>query len=234
MLGAGGRLGIALGYGQQRLSDAAGGEGRTDSLRASLYASQPIGPVGLSAVASYAHGWIDTDRETGIGQAHTKRRTSEWLGGVQAAVPYRLAGATITPAAGIVVARLRSDAFAETGIVPDTFLVTGRAAARTFVTPFAQIGWSYAITQADGLQIIPDAQIGYRYSRAASGAPITLAASDGTLFDGNRIGLSRTSLNAGASLTLHKGRWTGFATWRGQFGSTWEDNGGTVGVRLAF
>jgi hypothetical protein len=57
---------------------------------------------------------------------------------------------------------------------------------------------------------------------------------DSTPFAGNRLGLSQESLSVGSSLTVHKGRWTGFVTDRGQFGSRWQDNGGTIGVRLAF
>ena len=64
--------------------------------------------------------------------------------------------------------------------------------------------------------------------------PVTLVAQDGTAFAGNRIDLPQDSVSLGTSLTVHKSRWTGFVSYRGQFGSSWQDNGGTVGVRLAF
>jgi uncharacterized protein with beta-barrel porin domain len=233
-LGSAGRLGVAIGYDRQTLDDASGGSGRSDNLRVSLYASQSLGPIGLSAVGSYAHAWIDTDRATGIGAAHTKRAATQWLGGAQAAVPFQLAGATITPIAGVIVSRLQIDGFAEHSGAPAAFLVSGGKSARTFVTPFAQIGWSYTVERADGTQIVPDVQFGYRRSQSARGMPVTLVAQDGTAFAGNRIDLPQGSAFLGASLTAHKGHWTGFVSYRGQFGSSWQDNGGTIGVRLAF
>jgi len=233
-LGRAGRLGLAIGYDRQTLDDAYGGNGRSDNLRVSVYASQTFGRIGLSAVGSYAHAWIDTDRATGIGAAYTRRAATQWLGGAQAAIPFTLAGATITPIAGVIVSRLQIDGFAEQSGAPVAFLVSGRKSARTFVTPFAQIGWSYTVERADGTQIIPDVQFGYRRSESARGMPVTLVAQDGTAFAGNRIDLPQGNAFVGASLTAHKGRWTGFVTYRGQFGSSWQDNGGTIGVRLAF
>jgi hypothetical protein len=232
-LGRAGRLGVAIGYDRQTLGDAFGGNGRSDTLRVSVYASQPLGPIGLSAVGSYAHAWSDTDRATGIGAAHARRAATQWLGGAQTAIPFQLAGVTITPIAGVIVSRLQIDGFAEQSGASPPFLVSGRQSARTFITPFAQIGWSYTVERADGMQIIPDIQIGYRHSEAARGMPVTLVAQDGTSFAGNRIDFSQDSLSLGTSLTVHKGRWTGFVTYRGQFGSSWQANGGAVGVRLA-
>ena len=233
-VGATGRLGVAIGYERQSYKDQNSGGGDTDVLRASVYGSVPVGPIGLSAVGSYAYGWVNTQRATGIGQASVRRHVSQWLGGAQAAVPFTLAGATITPAAGVIVSHVRSDGFAEAGAVPTSFRVTGIESSRTSASPFAQIGWSYTVETASGLQIIPDATIGYRRSDTARGLATTLVAADGTAFTGNAIGLPRGSAIAGASLTVHQGRWTGFASWRGEFGSAWSNNGGTIGVRIAF
>ena len=233
-VGSTGRIGIAVGYQNQLLRDDAGSQGRTEAVDLSVYASVSAGPVGLSAVGSYVHAWMDTDRETGVGQAHARRHVTQWLGGVQAAAPFKVSGATITPIAGVIVSRLSADGFSEDGAVLDTFRVTGSDSRRTSVSPFVQIGWSEATKRADGTVLIPDLQIGYRQASSAGGAPVTLTANDGTAFSDNRTGLRQGSWYTSASYTIHKGRWTGYATYRGQFGDGWQDNTGTVGVRVAF
>lgn len=114
-MGRAGRLGLAIGYGCQTLDDTYGGSGRSDNLRVSVYTLQTLGRIGLSAVGSYTHAWIDTDRATGIGGAHSRRAATQWLGGAQAAIPFQLAGATITPIAGVIVSRLRRHSWSAAG-----------------------------------------------------------------------------------------------------------------------
>jgi hypothetical protein len=228
-----GRIGVGLGYQRINLDDSAIGRGKTDVVRASLYGSYPVGPVGLSAVLSYAHGADTTRREVGLGRADASYGTDQWLGAGQASVPLQFGALTVTPAAGVIASRMTGKGFAEGGAVPDAFRITGDIRDHTFVSPFATLGLSYVIDTASGGQWIPDVSIGYRRSGVAAGSDYVLTARDGTTFAGNQVALDRNSFTLGGSLTVHQGRWTGALKYRGQFAGGRQDNQLSFIIRLA-
>jgi hypothetical protein len=233
-VGATGRIGAAIGYGQTHFRDAVGGTGHDDALRASLVASQPIGPIGFSALISYAHGRETTRRETGIGQAYAKHNLNQLTGGVQAVAPFTWHGVIATPAVGVLVSRVSGGDFIEQGNIPAAFRVAADVRTRSFISPYGTFQLAYPVTDAGGTIWTPDIEIGFRHSNAARGSAVTLTAADGTVFEDNRIDLARNNVLTGASLTAHKGQWTGFVTYRGQIADGWTDNSATVGFRLAF
>ena len=81
--------------------------------RVSLYGSQPVGWLGLSAVLTYAHAWNNTQRATGLNHASSSNGTTDVSGGVQAAVPFNFGPVLLTPAAGILVSGVSGGSFAE-------------------------------------------------------------------------------------------------------------------------
>ena len=231
-VGAIARLGVSLGYERLRLPDALDGRGTTNVVRASLYGSHPLGLLGLSAVLSYAHGFDRTRRQTGLGLAETERDSSQWTAAAQAALPVTQGRFTIIPSAGLVFSRLSGTAFTERAALPN-FAVRGDQDSRTFVSPFANVGISYVADGPQGLQWIPDLSVGYRRSGAALGSDYVLVASDATAFNGNRIRLARDTLAVGASLTAHRGRWTGAFKYRGEYSNGRRDNRVGLVLRLA-
>jgi hypothetical protein len=233
-IGETGRIGAALGYHESNFRDGAGSTGGNDAVQASLYASQPIGPIGLSAVLSYAHSWNTSHRETGIGRAKAKYDLSQVMAGVQAVAPFKVGGVTVTPAVGVLASRLSGDAFRETGDVLAAFRVSGDFEARSFVSPYATLQVSYPWTSSNGVTWIPDFELGYRYGDAARGNAVTLVADDGSVFNGNRVELNKGSVLVGASLSGHKGGWTGALQYRGKIADGWADHAATVAFRYAF
>lgn len=229
----GGRIGIAGGYDRTSLHDDLGSRGTGDVARIGFYASQTVGRIGLSAIVGYAHAWQESRRETGIGRAVARYGIGTVTVGAQASAALAIAGTTVTPALGVVASRFGAD-LAEDGSVPAAFAVGGRFGDRTYVSPFANIGLSRVIDDGRGTSLVPDVSFGYRRSEAAAGPEVRLVAADGTAFAGNRANLSRDTLSAGAGLTLHRGGWTGYVRYRGQFADRWTDNSGTLGIRLAF
>jgi hypothetical protein len=96
------------------------------------------------------------------------------------------------------------------------------------------LGFSHAHTDASGLTVTPDLQLGYRYDAAAVGERVALVASDGTVFAGNQIGLGRSSAVLGAGVTVHRGVWTAFVRYQASAAGDWSWQSLEGGVRLAF
>lgn len=229
-----GRFGVSLGYQRFTLDDSAGGRATTDAIRASIYGSYSLGPVGVSAMAGYAHGFDTTQRETGIGPATAQRGTNQWLAAGQLSLPVTLSAIRVTPTVGAIVSRITGGNFSEDGAVVEAFRVTGEILHRTFVSPFVKLGVSTVFETAGGGQWIPDVSVGYRRSNVAIGTDYVLVAADNTRFAGNRVDLDRNTVLVGASLTAHRGAWTGAFKYRGQFASGRQDNQGSFVLRYAF
>lgn len=233
-IGAGpGRLGVAVGYTSQSLNDFAGGRGHDDETLVSIYGSVPLSQVGLEGVVSYAHGINTTDRATGIGNAHARRGLDDVLGAVQLTAPLSIGRMTVTPALGISVSSLSSEAFAETFALSPAFAVSGHGRTFTSVSPYATFNLSRVFTTSGGVAITPFALAGYRYNDGAAGQIVTLTAADGTLFTGNRVGVDKSSAVVGVSLSAGAGPWRLSVQYRGtSLGGGWS-NQASLGARLA-
>jgi uncharacterized protein with beta-barrel porin domain len=233
-LGGGLRLGGAFAYESGHLSQSGAGGANADVERVSLYASQTIGAVGLSAVVSYAGGSERLDRNAGLGLSTARRDVDAFAGAAQASAPFSAGGFTVTPSAGVFVSQVTAGAFAETNLTDAAFAVTGAAARATTASPFATLGLSQAFTTASGLVVTPDAEIGYRYDAAVGGLGQRLTAADGTAFAAVQAGLARDAATLGASVTFHQNSWTAFLKYRAVVAGGWSDNSVQAGVRIAF
>jgi uncharacterized protein with beta-barrel porin domain len=233
-LGGQTRLGGAVGYEASSLSDSDGGQASQDTLRLSLYASQTLGAVGLSAAVSYAHGWDDTDRASGLGDSVSKRGADEVTGAVQLAAPFSAGEVRLSPVAGVLVSSISSGAFLERNVLNAAFAVSGASSSATVVSPYATIGVSREFTTAHGVQLTPAAEVGYRYDASADGLAQTLFATDGTAFFGNQVRLDRNSALLGVSLTAHQGQWTGYLKYQASVSGNWSDQSLQAGLRMAF
>jgi uncharacterized protein with beta-barrel porin domain len=233
-IGAGARVGVALGYDHDALRDSAGGRSSADVFRASLYASQVLGAVGFSEVVSYAHGSATTDRASGLGFGIASVGSNAWTEAVQASAPFALSGVTVSPTAGVTVSQLSSGGFNETDGASAGFAVSGVGRSLNIVSPYVILGLSHAFVLGDGMIVTPDASVGYRYDDASRGQGFTLQAADATRFDAVRVAEDGGSALLGLSLTAHKGRWSGYVVYRGQLANGWNDESGRVGFRYAF
>jgi hypothetical protein len=221
---------VAIGEGAR----LGGGRASQKIFRVSLYGSQTLGAVGLSAAFSYAHGWDNDSRASGFGPSLATRSVNEWTGAVQAAAPLASGGVSITPAAGVLISGVSGGAFSETNPLSAAFAVTGNDHSRTLVSPYAVVGVSHAFTSGDGMVVAPGIQVGYRYDAAAQGGRVTLVAPDGTVFDNIQFERNRNSALVGASVTASQGRWTGFVKYRASLSSNWTDEAVEAGFRLGF
>jgi len=233
-IGAGARIGVALGYDHDALRDSAGGRSSADVFRASLYASQVVGAVGFSEVVSYARGSVTTDRATGLGFGVASFGSNAWTEAAQASAPFALSGLEVSPTAGVSFSQLSSDAFSETDGASSAFAVSGAGRSLNIVSPYVIVGLSHEFVLGDGVVVTPDAGVGYRYDAASRGQGFTLRAADTTLFDAVRVAENGGSALLGLSLTAHKGAWSGYVEYRGELANGWDDEGGRIGFRFAF
>jgi autotransporter-associated beta strand protein len=233
-IGAGARIGVALGYDHDALHDGDGGRSSADVFRASLYASQVVGRLGFSEAVSYAQGSVTTDRATGLGIGVAHFGANEWTEAVQASAPFALGGAVVTPTAGVAFSQLTGGAFQETDALSSAFAVSGAGRSLSMVSPYVIVGVSHEFVTGGGVTVTPDASLGYRYDASSRGQGFGLTAADGTGFDAARVAESGGSALVGLSLTAHKGPWSAYVEYRGQIAGGWNDQEGRIGVRLAF
>ena len=232
--GSGLRVGGALAYESAHLTDPDGGSAGQSFVRVSLYGSQTLGAVGFSASLSYAHASENFQRATGFGEATASRGVDDVAGAVQGSLPFQSGGTWVTPAAGVQVSDVSAAAFAETDAASSAFALTGPATRGTAVSPYVSLALSHAFATPGGGEVTPDVEVGYRYDALASGLSQTLIAADGTVFPGNRAGLDRSSALLGASLTAHKGAWTGFVSYKASVAGDWNNQSISAGLRFAF
>jgi hypothetical protein len=233
-VGQGGRLGGAIAYEAVGLTDATGGSSSQNLFRVSLYGSHGLGPIGLSAALSYAHGWDRTSRASGFGASESALADDEYTAAVQATAPFVTQGVAVTPAVGLLVSGLDSGAFRERNALNPAFAISGPGTDVTIVQPYAVLGLSRPFTTAGGAVITPDIQLGYRYDAAADDGRVTLIALDGTVFRGNGAALNPNSGLVGVSLTAHNGPWTGFVRYRATLSSNWTNQSAEAGLRWVF
>jgi hypothetical protein len=149
-------------------------------------------------------------------------------------LPLQAGAVEITPAAGVVVLHLAAAAFREANAGNAGFAVLGRATRATFTFPFATLTVSRDFLTGGGAHITPAAEIGYGEDDAASGISQTLVAQDGTVFAGNRTGLSRNGALVGASLSAGQRNWAGFVSYRASFAGAWRAQSLQAGLSWKF
>jgi hypothetical protein len=233
-MGSGARVGAALGYESSSLADSDGGSANGNTLRVSLYGQTTLGQVVFSGALDYAHASEGFARASGFGASLSTRDIDEGAGAAEASLPLNAGGTSITPSVGLVVASLSATAFQETNGQNGAFAVSGGASNGTFVSPFATVTVSHAFTRADGLVVIPAAEVGYRADGAAAGLGVSLTAPDGTPFAGNTAALGRSSGLVGASLTARQGRFAGFVRYQADIAGNWNLQAVQAGFKVAF
>ncbi len=229
------RLGIAVGYDHTFLHDKAGGSGSMGTTRVALYGAQPFGPATVAAVVSYAHAGDDTSRASGIGDLHENNDVNIFSGGVQASTHLSLQRLDIVPAAGIRVASVEGDDFAESASgLARAFAVSGRTAQYTSVQPYILAQASESFVTASQTVITPDAQLGYQYEADDRGVATSIVTADGTGFRTPHNRLDRSAALVALGISAGRNNWSLFANYTGYLSGNWTDQIGEVGLRMTF
>jgi len=159
------RLGIAVGYDHDWLTDTAGGHGTVDAARFGVYAIQAVGPVLLDGAFLYAHDWIAPRGRPGR-LRHRPERRRRVLRRLQASLPVPVSGFILTPVAGARFASVGTGSFVEStsGTVAG-FGVSGAGATQFSAIPYARLVVARDFVTASGIGMSPYATVGYNTSR---------------------------------------------------------------------
>ncbi len=229
------RLGVAVGYGETFLRDRIGGGSSTDIVHVALYGAQPVGRVTLSGVISYGHASTHTSRLTGIAGVEGKMNANIYSGGVQASTQVDLGQIQLVPAAGLLVAGVEGNSFAEaapTGL--GAYAISGNGAGYNSVRPYVSVLVAHSFTTASEMLVSTHARAGYEYEAGDTGNATTLYAADGTRFASSYAKLAPSNALLSAGFSVGKNNWSVYGDYIAQVAGNWTAQTGEFGVRVLF
>ncbi len=229
------RLGIAVGYDHDWLSDTAGGHGTVDVARFGVYAIQTVGPVLLDGAFLYGHDWTATTRPTGVGSATAQSGGNEVSGGLQASLPVPVSGFILTPVAGARFASVGTGSFVEStsGTVAG-FGVSGAGATQLSAIPYARLVVVRDFATESGIGVSPYASVGYQYQAGDTQRAILLTSADGSRFEIGSTHLDRSAASLGVGIAAGRGNWSVFAGYAALVSGNWTAQQVTGGLKLVF
>jgi uncharacterized protein with beta-barrel porin domain len=231
----GARLGIAVGYDETFLRDRIGGGSSTNNVHVALYGAQPIGRVTLSGVISYGHAGTTTSRASGVAGVQGSPDANIYSGAAQASTQLDLGRVTLVPAAGLLVAGVVGNSFAETAPAGSSaYAVSGNGASYTSVRPYVTLQAGHSFTTSSDVLVSARALVGYEYEAADTGKATTLYAADGTGFTSGYIKLAPSNALLSAGVTAGKNRWSVYADYVAYVAGNWTAQTGQFGVRVKF
>ncbi|CAD6562021.1 hypothetical protein LMG27952_07658 [Paraburkholderia hiiakae] len=194
-------LGIAGGYTHSDLDEQTTGDsGTIDSLRAALYVSRWLGPVGVSGTAGYGVDFLSQKRPfEGVGTAEGDHMGQEFTAAAQASLPLALGGFTLTPRVGLRFAYFHANGFGESGAAGQDLSV-GTDNVRS-LQPYVDI--SLDKTFGDALRPVnAQVRLGYAHEVLDANRALSVGSQDGTLFTAPGTSLPRGYLSMGVTLGM--------------------------------
>ncbi|WP_179401082.1 beta strand repeat-containing protein [Burkholderia guangdongensis] len=194
-------VGVAAGYTHTDIDEQGTGDsGTIDTLRAALYGSRQVGPVGLSATAGYALDFLSQKRPfDSIGTAQGDHIGQEFTAAGEASMPLTLGSLVLTPRVGLRYAYFHGNGFDESGANGQN-LAVGTDNAHS-LQPYAEL----TLDQAFGSTLKPvnvQLRAGYARELLDAGRTMTVTAQDSTVFAAPGTGLPRSYLTAGIGVSM--------------------------------
>jgi fibronectin-binding autotransporter adhesin len=194
-------LGVAGGYTHTDLDEQVTGDsGTTDTLRAALYASRWLGPVGVSGTLGYGLDFLSQKRPfPGVGTAEGDHMGQEFTTGAQASLPLTLGSVVLTPRVGLRYAYFHANSFGESGAAGQD-LDVGTDNVHS-LQPYAELTLDKAF--GDALKPVDvQLRVGYAHEVLDAGRAVSVASQDGTLFTAPGTSLPRGYLTTGISIGM--------------------------------
>ena len=200
-------VGIAAGYNHADIDEQTTGDtGTTDTLRAALYGSRWLGPVGVSATLGYGLDFLSQKRPFGaIGTATGDRMGQEVTAASQASLPMTFAGFTLTPRLGLRYAYFHGNAFAEGGANGQD-LGVGTDNVHS-LQPYTEV----TLDKAFGNALRPmniQVRVGYAQELLDTNRAMVVSAQDGTAFTAPGTNLPHGQLTTGLSVSMQPSKST--------------------------
>jgi hypothetical protein len=233
--GSGMRLGLAVGYDESNIKTGFGSKGTVDTIRAGIFASEPIGVFTIAADLMYGHAETTTTRLTGIGAAASKDSGNIVSGGIQAETMLPIGAFSVMPSVGLRIASVGAGAFAETAPgVEQAFAIRGAPSAYTSIQPYVNLDISTTFAGPGNITISPDVSAEYFYEAGSRGRAVALVAPDGTTFESEHIGLAGSAAALSAGISAGANNWAFYASYTAELGGNFTSQTGELGFRLRF
>ncbi len=194
-------VGFAGGYAHTDLDESqTGSSGMADTLRAALYGSRWLGPVGVSATVGYGLDFLSQKRPfASVGTAKGDHIGQEFTTAAQASLPLRLGSVVLTPRVGLRYAYFHANGFGESGAAGQDLQV-GTDNVHS-LQPYAEVTLDKAF--GDALRPVNvQLRLGYAHEVLDAGRAVSVASQDGTLFTAPGTNLPRGYLTTGVSVSM--------------------------------
>jgi len=231
--GIGGRIGLAVGYDTDNLSDKSGGTAGLQTIRLGIYAAQPLGRFVLSADITDGIVSRNTTRYTGAAAATAKGHGNSLSGDAQISLPLTLGGTEITPAFGAQIVSVTAGRLDETSAT-QAFAVNVASASGTTAAPYLRLSVQKQFITASNLTITPDVTAGVTTMLNNPGANTELTAQDGTAFITHPEHMAPISGQISTGITITKRNWSITARYTGEAGGNWSGQSLQAGVQVRF
>jgi hypothetical protein len=216
----GAKLGMAVGYDETALSEKAGGEANTGTMRLGLYGTQPIGGFDVSADITDGFASTTTSRASGIGRAKAHDYGNSVAGAVQLSHPLLADGFTLTPAAGMQAAVVTTGTYDETARLA-AFALKARNGSNGSLAPYARMAVSRDFMAPQGVTVTPLVQAGVDYEAGNPDHGPHLTAADGTVFASAAPHLAPVGAQFGAGLTASRANMSLVAKYTAAVAGNW-------------
>lgn len=231
--GAGTTLGLAVGYDAMALRDAQGGTARADTVRLGVYGVQSLGRFVLSG--DVLGGVISTSmaRATGVGAATARPGGSVVSGGVRLAMPLRLAGFGLTPAAGVNLAWVSFGRFSESA-QQSAFALSAPAASGSGATPYLRLAVSRDYVSASQVVWTPQLGLGVDYQAGNPGRTMRVIAADGSAYAAGAKRLDPLAGEVMAGVSAGRGNMSLVVRYSAQVAGNWTAQTAEAALRIVF
>ncbi|MFK2890374.1 hypothetical protein ISS98_04485 [Dyella flagellata] len=231
-------LGVEAGFSRINSSDYQGSNANVDSVHGGVYAYANVGPVVLSGTIDETHSSYSVYRQTGIGRSVARPDGDATAAALQAAWPLSAAKWQVTPAIGALYQHQSlsrfNESLASTNPFANDFVLQAAHSTYNTLQPYARVQFSRPFV-AQGINYVPQFDVGYRYNAHSGNATVQATSQDGTTFVMPGEPLGRGMATVGARITAQAGAsWSLYLDYSGQFASHLNDNALSMGFIKQF
>ena len=231
--GGGTTLGLAAGYDATALRDAQGGTASARTIRLGAYAVQPLGRLLLSGDVLGGFTATSMARASGVGAASASPAGSVVSAAVRLAMPLRLGGFVLLPAAGVSAARVSFGRFSERA-QQSAFALTGLAGSATSIRPYLRLAVSRDYMSAAGLAWTPQLGLGVAYEAGNPSRALGVLAADGSAYTASAKRADPLAGEAMAGLRASRGNLSLVLRYSASIAGNWTSQSLQAALRLAF
>ena len=226
-------LGLAVGVGEDGLTDTSGGREDADTTRFGVYGGQRLGVFTLSGDVVAGFTTARTTRQTGDGGAVGRASGNVFGAAVQFSTAMGWGGLQLRPAAGMELAHVQGGGFSEQARA-QAFAVSASDSAGDSLRPFLRLAISEPFVTAAQLAVTPQVSLELADELGDAGRAVRLTANDGSVFAAGARGLNGAAAQMMAGVSAGRGRWSLSLQFAADVAGAWTGQAVEGGVEVRF